>query len=173
MSQERHRNARSSWHTTNTGAAWFVRGSEVGAEEGRRVVQSVARTDNGSRRGKDLVACRVFLNRARSKRANRARVFVENVHSAWRLSHKKPQTEFPRFEFGVEATRRRPRGARRATARTPPRAACRLAACVFRRFVVSRTWQMSHMGLASALNATRSCLATTALAEWMLREPVG
>mmetsp|Transcript_15704 Transcript_15704/g.66155 ORF Transcript_15704/g.66155 Transcript_15704/m.66155 type:complete len:226 (-) Transcript_15704:234-911(-) len=29
-------------------------------------------------------------------------------------------------------------------------------------------WQMSHMGLALALNATRSCLATTALAEWML-----
>jgi len=128
------------------------------------VVQSVA----------EKISSRVaFFSTAREASAQTARVFVENVHSEWRLSHKKPQTEFPRFEFGVEATRRRPRGARRATARTPPRAACRLAACVFRRFVVSRTWQMSHMGLASALNATRSCLATTALAEWMLREPVG
>jgi len=97
----------------------------------------------------------------------------------WRLSDKrrKMSERHPvasaRFENGVGATRRRPRGARSATARTPPRAARRLATCVSRRFAVSRTWQMSHIGLALAVNATRSCLATTALAEWMLREPVG
>ena len=36
-----------------------------------------------------------------------------------------------------------------------------------------RTWQMSHMGLAVGANATRSCFATTGLAEWMLMREGG
>jgi hypothetical protein len=107
---------------------------------------------------------------------------VENVHSRVasqseenaKRSSVKRRPSFQRASNSESvATRRRPRRARLATARAPLRAIHRLAARVFRRVAVKRTWQMSHMGLALALNATRSCLATTALAEWMLREPVG